>query len=369
MNAPPTRLGVVGCGLIAQTMHLHHLSEMQADFLVTALCDASLDTARANALRYGVPETYDQWPTMLSQAPVDAVLILTSGNHADIAVAAAQSGKHVLVEKPMCFSVTEGLRMRDAADGAGTILMVAYPKRYDPAFIRFCEEIGSVKEPRMMRVTTLEGPIRPFVSHYVLTPPADVPAELVDTWRAATETSITLAIGEATPFLRRIFHGVLLDTLVHEINTVRGALGEPDRLDAVDLRDNSVSITLSYGGVPVVIHWLDLPDIARYSMEFAFYGPDRRVTLDFPSPFLRNAPTMLDIEGGTIGGSRSWHTEEITSYDSAFKRELLAFRDAIVTGEAPPTDATDGLRDLALCEAIIRCAQTGGPVHQPTSLD
>ena len=91
---------------------------------------------------------------------------------------------------------------------------------------------------------------------------------------------------------------VLLDTLVHELNTVRGLLGEPDRLDYVDLRDNSLTAMLSFGDLPVAIHWIDLPGIARYQMEFALYAPDRRVTLSFPSPFLRNEPTTIEIEGG-----------------------------------------------------------------------
>jgi len=103
-------------------------------------------------------------------------------------------------------------------------------------------------------------------------------------------------------------------------------------------------------------------------MEFAVYGPDKRVTLSFPSPFLRSAPTMLDIEAGEPGSSRSWHTQETTSYDSAFKRELRAFHACVTTGARPVTDADDALHDLALCEAIIRSARTGLPVDRPTDV-
>jgi len=62
---------------------------------------------------------------MLKDDEIDTVFILTSGSHAPIAIAAAKAGKHVLVEKPMCFSVAEGLEMKSAADAAGVTLMVA----------------------------------------------------------------------------------------------------------------------------------------------------------------------------------------------------------------------------------------------------
>jgi predicted dehydrogenase len=159
---------------------------------------------------------------------------------------------------------------------------------------------------------------------------------------------------------------VLLDTLVHEINTVRGLLGEPDRLDYVDLRPHSLTAMLRFGELPVAIHWLDLPGITRYGMEFALYGPGRRVTLTFPSPFLRSAPATVEVEGGEPGTTRSWHSAEVVSYESAFKRELIAFRDCVLTGTAPVTSGTDGLRDIALCQAIIRCHQQGKPVDSPT---
>ena len=130
---------------------------------------------------------------------------------------------------------------------------------------------------------------------------------------------------------------MLLDTLVHELNTVRGLLGEPDRLDYVDLREGSLTAMLRFGDLPVAIHWIDLPGIARYKMEFAVYAPARRLTLSFPSPFLRSEPTLLEIEDGDPGSPHSRVAQEITSYESPFKRELLAFHDSVTRGTPPLT--------------------------------
>lgn len=361
------RVGVIGAGLIAQVMHLHYLRELSDMFEVSAVCDIAPENAAASAARYGVTKTYTDWRELLRQ-PIDAVLVVTGGSHAPMAIEAARAGLHVLVEKPMCFSTTEAAAMVHAADAAGVTLMVAYNKRYDPAYLRFGEEMAGVPDPRFLRVTTLESPIAPYVTHYPLGPVTRPPAADLERLEAESEASITGAIGDADPTLRRIYHAVLLDTLVHELNAVRGLLGEPDRLEYVDLRETTVSVMLRFGDLPVAIHWIDLPGIARYEMEFALYGPDRRISLSFPSPFLRSAPTLIAVEAGDTGTARSSVSEEVTSYESSFKRELIAFHDAIVDRAPIATPGRDAARDIALCEAIIRTGTTGRPVDHPTAL-
>jgi predicted dehydrogenase len=362
------KVGVVGAGVIAQVMHLNYLRELSDRFEVVALCDISHENVNNNADRYNIGKRYTDWQQMLDDADIDAVLILTSGSHAPIAIAAANAGKHILVEKPMCFSVAEGMEMKAAADAAGVTLMVAYPKRYDPAFARFRDVAVGVAEPRLMRVTTFESPFLPYIGHYALAPVAPIPKEAIETLTAATQASITRAIGEASPFLREEYHLVLLDTLVHELNTVRGVLGEPTSLEYVDMQPGQLTVILKFGELSVSIHWMDLPGITRYGMEFALYGPEQRVTLTFPSPFLRSAPATVEIIEGETGTTESRSISEIISYESAFKLELEAFHHCVVTGQAPATGAEDAVHDLALCEAIIRFVQERRPITDPSAI-
>jgi predicted dehydrogenase len=359
------RVGLVGTGLIAQVMHLHYLAELADRFEVAAVCDLDRDGARACAERYGIPAVFTDWRDLLAH-PLDAVMVLTSGSHAPIAEAAAGAGRHVFVEKPMCFSAAEGRAMVAAAEAAGVVLMVGYPKRYDPAFARMREEAAALDGARLLRVTTFESPLRPYVGHYRLLPRAPLSAEVAASLREDSDERLRAAVGpEATELERQVYEMVLLDTLVHELNTVRGLLGEPTRLDYASLALDRVTVMLRFGDLPAAIHWIDLPGIARYGMEFALYAPDRRLTLTFPSPFLRNEPAMLEIEGGAGGAGRSWRTEEITGYESGFKNELLAFHDSIITGRPPPTSGRDGLRDVALCQAIIDSHHRSAPVDYP----
>ena len=359
------RVGVVGAGVIGQVMHLHFLREMKDRFEIAAICDLSAAAGRACADEYAIPLVFTDWREMLS-APLDAVLVLISGSHAPVAVEASRAGLHVFVEKPMCFSAAEGLEMIAAADEAGKVLMVGYPKRYDPAFARFREEAAQLGSAKLLRVTTTESPFVPYVSHYPMFQAGDVSSDTLAPLIADSQRRLAAAIGTDDAFLVSQYYNVLLDTLVHEINTVRGILGEPDSLDFVEMRPGALNAHLSFGDVAAAIHWVDTPKMTRYSMEFTMMADDGRVTLSFPSPYLRNAPTALAVEGGEAGGVSSYRRDEITSYESGFKRELEVFYEAVTTGAAVPTSGADSLHDIAMCQSIIRYVQTGQAVANPT---
>src|SRR5512144_1896526 len=103
------RIGVVGCGLIGQMMHLPHLKELHEVYELVALCDVSPGTLKYVADYYGVSKRH-------------------TDHHALMA------GKHVFTEKPMCFNLREADEILAAHKRAGTVCMVAYMKRYDPGF-------------------------------------------------------------------------------------------------------------------------------------------------------------------------------------------------------------------------------------------
>src|SRR2546428_8539478 len=131
-------------------MHLHYLRELSDRYEIAAVCDLSPEVRDACAREYNVPAQYEKWQDLVAH-PLDAVFVLTSGSHAPAAIAAARAGRHVLVEKPMCFSVAEGRQMIDAASAAGVTLMVAYNNRYDPAYRRLVENAKQVNGTRPMR--------------------------------------------------------------------------------------------------------------------------------------------------------------------------------------------------------------------------
>ncbi len=361
------RVGVIGCGVIAEVMHLPHLNDLDDLFELRAVCDISRAKAEACARRFGAPGVFESWEEMLASETLDAVLVLTSGSHAPAAIAAARAGVHVLVEKPMCLNLDEGLAMHEAARDGGVQLMVGTMKRYDPAYERMLEVLPDAGELRLIRVTTLESPFEPYVEGYPMEPAMPAPPELLAELRAADERRLAAALPDADDETRFCYRWMLLDNLVHELNALRGALGEPDVVKYAELTPRVVNLSLVFAGVDCHLSWVDLPGMARYSQELAFYGLDRRVILTLPSPYLRGHETQLAIEGaGASGDAHSWRTVETVSYVEAFKRELIEFHAAISEQRPPRTDAIDGLHDVALCHAIARVHLSGEPVRNPS---
>jgi predicted dehydrogenase len=247
--------------------------------------------------------------------------------------------------------------------------MVGYMKRYDPAYEELAARLD--REPiRFARVTTLEPPLEPYVAHYPLRRGAidpDVAAALA----AEDERKVDEAVGDLAPHVRRVYRSILLDSMIHELNAVRGLLGEPDNLLFADIwgEDHGVTATMRYGDTECVFSWIDLPGIARYEQELAFFAPDARARLTFPSPFLRSMPTQLVFEGGSNGSSASWRSEHVASYEEAFKRELVELHAAIAEERDPRTPGSDGLRDVVLCRAIATAVHEGRPRFRPTELE
>src|SRR5438093_2476485 len=361
------RVGIIGCGLIAQVMHLDYRRELADRFEIAAVCDVSEEARASCAREYGVPEQYASWQELVKQ-PLDAVLVLTSGSHAPIAVAAAAAGLHVLVEKPMCFSVAEGKEMISAAENAGTVLMVGYDKRYDPAYARLLEAKRTLHDLRLLRITTLESPIAPYIQHYNLRRGGPLPKALNQTLSEDDDARVDAAIPGADALSRWAYRNVLLDSMVHELNAMRGMMGEPDSLEFVDIRETGLTAIFKYGTAQCVLIWVDLPVIARYQMEFALYSPERRMTLSFPSPFLRSMPTMLIIEDGEANSPYSSRSEQVTSYRESFKEELMHFHDCVTGGRTPVTSAPDSLHDIGLCEALVAVHRSRTRLAHPSGL-
>jgi predicted dehydrogenase len=363
------RIGIVGCGLIAQVMHLNYLARELTDrFEVVALCDLSPNALAFASTICPRAATFSRYEDFLDQE-LDAVLISTTGSHAPLISDAAERGLHIFVEKPLCFSVAEGVPMLEAVEAAGVRLMVGYVRRYDPAVERL-QTLLVPDSVRLVRVTTLESPIAPYVGHVPLAAPAQIDAATLAPLIADDERRISAAVGGDDTVLRRAYRAILIDSMVHEFNLLRAVLGEPTELRFADVwgAPDGVTATLRFGAAECVLSWVDLPTLARYEQELAFYTPDDRKVLRILSPFLRSTPARLALEGPLHGGASSTRTDEIVSYEEPFKRELIEFHECIVDARDPRTPGPDGLRDIALCEAVIRCAREQRPIDAPTRL-
>src|SRR5258706_16216191 len=100
MMTQALRIGVVGCGAIAQIMHLPYMVD-DDHFQVIALADANKDILDAVGDRYGIEKRHTEYHNLMADPEIEAVALLHSGSHHDTVIAALNAGKHAFVEKPL----------------------------------------------------------------------------------------------------------------------------------------------------------------------------------------------------------------------------------------------------------------------------
>ena len=126
------RIGVIGCGGIANGKHLPAHKANPASALV-AFCDIVPERAEKANEKYGneTSKVYTDYKELLKDKSIDAVLVLThNSEHCRITVDALNAGKHVMCEKPMAMNYEEAKKMIEARDKSGKILTIGYQNRY-----------------------------------------------------------------------------------------------------------------------------------------------------------------------------------------------------------------------------------------------
>ena len=130
--AKTVRVGIVGCGGIANGKHMPSLSKVAGAEMV-AFCDIVEDRAESAAKEYGVGDSkvYKDYEKLLKDKKVDVVHVCTPNiSHAEITIAALEAGKHVLCEKPMAKTAADARKMVEAAKKSGKKLSIGYQSRH-----------------------------------------------------------------------------------------------------------------------------------------------------------------------------------------------------------------------------------------------
>lgn len=130
----PVGFGVIGTGIVGGAWHAHVYANSPNAKLV-AVCDLNEQRAADIAKKYNVDAVYTDYRDLLANPAVQAVSIATPDfAHREIAVAAAEAGKHILVEKPLATTVEDAEAIINAAKNAGVKLMVDFHNRVSPPF-------------------------------------------------------------------------------------------------------------------------------------------------------------------------------------------------------------------------------------------
>jgi predicted dehydrogenase len=214
MQNTPLGIGIIGSGR-AGMIHARNFARLVPGARVAAVSDAIAEVREAASQELGGATAFASYEALLDDPSVQGVLIAApTALHREIAVAAAERGKHVFCEKPMAMNPAECQAMIDAAEAAGVVLQIGFMRRFDESFraARARVEAGEIGEVVLVKSCT-HGPTYPKPWMFDLAqsngPLAEVCSHDIDTLRWFTGSEFTevyaLAGNYRTPEARAEF--------------------------------------------------------------------------------------------------------------------------------------------------------------------
>lgn len=129
------RIGIVGCGGIANNKHLPALQKLSEYCEISGFCDIVKERAAKAAGEYGSKDAVvcTDYNELYQDKTIDVIHVLTPNvTHCGATVAAFEAGKHVMCEKPMAHCASDAQRMLDAWKKSGKMFTIAYQNRFRP---------------------------------------------------------------------------------------------------------------------------------------------------------------------------------------------------------------------------------------------
>ena len=331
------RVGVIGCGSIAQH---RHLPEYQANKNVelVAVCDSNEERANQIAAKYEV-EVYTNYEELLSSGTVDAVSVCTPNYlHAPISIAALNAGLHVLCEKPMSTSKQEAEAMIAAAKESGKKLMIAHNQRF----------VASHQRARQLIASGEIGKIYSFRTAFGHGGPEGWSVDGKESWFFEKDKAFVGAMGDLgvhkTDLLRYV--------LGEEITEV-GSFVETSAKDFADVDDNAVCVLKTETGIigTLAASWAY---VSKEDNSTIIYGEKAILRLeDDPN----NSLVVQYVSGDVV----NYQLGKIQSNDAGGQRTthvINHFVDAVMHNQEPPVPGEEGLKSLAVILAALQSNET-----------
>lgn len=329
------RVAVIGCGSIARHRHVPEYAANPNVELV-AFVDPVVERAQAFTQQYG-GKAYEDYQTLLRSESLDAVSVCTpNAYHAEIAIAAAKAGCHVLCEKPMAISVDEANEMIQAAKEANVFLMIGYNQRLMPAHQKGKEVLEQGRLGKVISFRTTFGHAGP------------------ESWSVDGKDSWFFQKDKA-------YLGASGDLGVHKIDLLRWLLGEEitevvafvDTLakEATTVDDNLVSIVRTQSGAmgTLTASWSYQPKEDNSTILYCTRG-----TMKLNSDPAH--PVVVEYTDGTVEEYQVGETA--TNEHQTSSGVIDEFVNSILTGQAPVISGDEGLKSLQVVLAMLESAKS-----------
>lgn len=339
-----TRVGIIGCGKIAQTRHIpEYYDDPRAE--IAGYFDNTPARAAQLTQKYG-GRVYDSAAALIEDPKIDAVSICTANStHAQLTIQALRAGKHVLCEKPMAINLDECMAMTKAAEETGRILMIDQNQRLISGHVKAKELIdeGVIGKVLTFRTTFGHGG------------PEDWSVEGPQSWffdkkRAAMGALADLGVHK-TDLIQHLTGGRItaVSAMMATLDK-RTPSGEP-----VDVDDNAICIYRMDNGV-----------IGTMTASWTYYGPEDNSTVIYGTGGIMRiydqleAPVLVTTrDGERIPYQAGW----IQTNDNQTSTGVIsAFVDCIENGSEPPISGASVLPAMKAIFAALESAKTAKTV-------
>lgn len=351
---------LIGCGKVGDT-HAQAFASLRESRFV-AVYHPSPERARAFAMRYGV-RAYSDLVQMLADSDIQMVSICTPHpSHPNLAVACAQAGVHVLVEKPMAVDLIGCDQMITAADEAGIKLGVVSQRRfYEPVLrVKQAIEAGRIGKPVLGTVEVMGWRDEAYYQ--------------LDPWRGkwATEGG-----------------GVMVTQTTHQIDLLQWFMGPAAELfgywsnlnhPTIEVEDTAVAVMRFKGGAlgMILVSNSQKPGFHGKIHVHGETGASVGVQTDGGSPFVSGVtkavdPPINDI--WTVPGEEhllaGWQAEDqerskrIDVMSHYHKLQIRDFLQAILEDREPAVTGREGRKHVELFTAVYRSQRDRKPVRFP----
>lgn len=346
----PVGFGVIGVGIVGGAWHAQAYATLPGAKLV-GVCDLNEQRAAEIAHKYGGARVYTDYRELLTDPEIKAVSIATPDHlHREMAVAAAEAGKHILVEKPLATTVEDAAAIVRAARRAGVKLAVDFHNRVSPPF----------------------AAAKLAVSKGDLGRPTYIYAHLSNTTWVATQMLPWASKSSALWFLGSHIADLaqwLFDSRPQRVYAVSrsGILASM----GVDTQDFHVAIVEFENGAVATLEnaWI-LPETepSVFNFKFELLGSKGSIYVNTSDhrtieKYTTEAASLPDVLGITF--------ENDSPRPTGFVMEALArFVDGVVWDKPLMATGDDGLIVTQILSAVTESVRTGQPVDiQPITLD
>ncbi|MCG7380431.1 Gfo/Idh/MocA family oxidoreductase [Paenibacillus sp. ACRSA] len=330
------KVAVFGCGAIAERRHIPEYADNENVELV-AFADPIVERAEKMAETYG-GKAYSSYEELLANETVDAVSVCTPNYlHAPMAIAAANAGKHVLVEKPMAVSTEEGEQMIEAAKKNNVFLMVGHNQRLMPPHVKAKEILDSGRLGKVLNFRTSFGHPGPEAWS----------VDGADSWFFRKEEAIMGAMGDLGVHKSDFIRYLLSD----EVSEVAGFISTLHK-EGTKVDDNATCLLRMKSGAigTLVASWTQYRAGDNSTVLWCENGVMKIGTVE-------GDEVIVELTNGTVEtykvGAMATNEKQVPS------GVIDAFVESIVTNTPPSISGEEGLRSLQVILAAFESEKTG----------